>query len=116
MTCRVQARPRPRPRPKTKEQKCPMPMCQIPFSVSFLLFAMFFSEEQKQAGGKQLQCPSCGCPLWASTDGKIEPPVVLIAGHESIMPKPPQDKNPLAVRLQSLLAALARIGRALGLA
>ncbi|GEM_PF-4882499 len=53
-----------------KEPKCPV--CKTLFSVSFLLLAMFFSEEHKQAGGKQVQCPSCNNWLWVDTDGKIK--------------------------------------------
>lgn len=66
--CRVQANPEGK-----QPKRCPA--CKTPLSASFMLLTMFFNEEQKQAGGKQLPpCPSpkCKCPLWVRTDGEIK--------------------------------------------
>lgn len=65
MTHRVQAQPV----TETNQPCCPA--CGNPFSVSFMLLTMFFDEEQEQADGKQLQCPSCQHALWVFLDGEI---------------------------------------------
>lgn len=78
------------------------PVCGVLFSVSFMFLTMFFGEEHKQAKGKQLGCPSCGCPLWVSTDGKIELPLVLLAGREPRLPSKPASRGSFLGRLRRL--------------
>lgn len=48
------------------------PACGAPLNrVSLGLMKLFFSPEQKAAGGKQLQCPSCKLPLWLDLEGNV---------------------------------------------